>query len=985
MTGSIKTAFDSAFSQAPVGGDVDKSLARVAGAILEQRMVAVENGQNSGTMVFGPRADLYAWTWPEGATKILPAKAEVWADSNPSYTGVYQNTTGDTGAGAWTKIAELPFDIIPAVDSGAGTANAIQITAGRLPMDGAVISFAAFRANTSEDVTVEVVGGNIYDLRTAGGAKPSVGAIAVGMVLLGRIDETDGIFRLATDTTSVAIQVASEAARDLAKAYASAPEDEEVDDDGNYSAKHYALKAAEADAGSGAAAARDEAVAAKNIAVPAAAASEDFAEAAAASSAAAQLAAANAHATALLAETWSALSAIAGTEALKAARVLASDTDTHTDPVVGGTVPNAGEFRWSTSPAGWKRIGSGPDVPNAAINLVENGNLANNGDGVSLYGPSIDARWDSVVVPVTEATLTKYDCAHAVECTGPVADGNHWGNLVSTPCRLVGGSLLASVLIYDPTGNFNFGTSQGIGLYARYSDGTDVNSGLQFGSSGGVPTGLYAYEVLSSMVRRYYTTLALDPSKACMRIDFGINDANNSRPATLYQTGFWVSWSPEVQSIDKTFYPDWQACSVRSYRALRQTVASQASAIAANASAIAANADAIASLGSGGFYDLKNKIRDQLSSIHLTLIGDSNTWGVIETGSATQDPSTQALSDPRQNTTARTWANLVRDFLGLRVCSGKNKADTAPGEALYYEDVVVDPIRNPEFGVYVTSSGAKTTYALVTDRYTGSGTSGTFPTLAKFADIAVGNELQFDFIGDQLLIYHGSLSTGGATAAYDVYIDGVLNTTFSSYSSPSLFNQHDTITGLAFGKHSVRLVPEVYALRIEAIGIRRKVIVTNNGIIGTNTVTQWNPSGSISLAAAIPETSTHIMIMLGTNDRQNTAAPPYPSKTADNIEAILDWIATNRPAAKVMLCGVLLCQGTSEQGGGGDTTYYYHSSEVNRAIRNLARRKGLSFLDVFAKMAIESLKGNSWLGTDNIHFNSAGHMHMFELIADELR
>lgn len=34
-----------------------------------------------------------------------------------------------------------------------------------------------------------------------------------------------------------------------------------------------------------------------------------------------------------------------------------SDTGNHTDPVVGGTVPNTGRFTYSTSPAGWKRIG----------------------------------------------------------------------------------------------------------------------------------------------------------------------------------------------------------------------------------------------------------------------------------------------------------------------------------------------------------------------------------------------------------------------------------------------------------------------------------------------------------------------------------------------------------------------------------------------------------------------------------------------------
>lgn len=60
------------------------------------------------------------------------------------------------------------------------------------------------------------------------------------------------------------------------------------------------------------------------------------------------------------AATWTALAALTGTFAGQAAEVAATDTGTHTDPVVGGTVSNAGRFAWSTSPAGWQRIGDSP-------------------------------------------------------------------------------------------------------------------------------------------------------------------------------------------------------------------------------------------------------------------------------------------------------------------------------------------------------------------------------------------------------------------------------------------------------------------------------------------------------------------------------------------------------------------------------------------------------------------------------------------------
>lgn len=66
-------------------------------------------------------------------------------------------------------------------------------------------------------------------------------------------------------------------------------------------------------------------------------------------------------------ETWAALAANPGQINGQAARVPLSDAGTHTDPVAGGTVANSGDYRWSTAPAGWRRIGPTPivDMPAA--------------------------------------------------------------------------------------------------------------------------------------------------------------------------------------------------------------------------------------------------------------------------------------------------------------------------------------------------------------------------------------------------------------------------------------------------------------------------------------------------------------------------------------------------------------------------------------------------------------------------------------------
>ncbi len=58
--------------------------------------------------------------------------------------------------------------------------------------------------------------------------------------------------------------------------------------------------------------------------------------------------------------TWTAAAAIAGTIGGQTAYVK-GDAGTHTDPVVGGTVANTGEYAWSVSLAGWRRIGGLPE------------------------------------------------------------------------------------------------------------------------------------------------------------------------------------------------------------------------------------------------------------------------------------------------------------------------------------------------------------------------------------------------------------------------------------------------------------------------------------------------------------------------------------------------------------------------------------------------------------------------------------------------
>ena len=84
---------------------------------------------------------------------------------------------------------------------------------------------------------------------------------------------------------------------------------------------------------------------------------EDAAAAASGGADRAENAVINAQASSRTVATWAALTALTGTTVGEGAEVLDTDTGTHTDPVVGGSVANGGRYSWSASPAGWRRVG----------------------------------------------------------------------------------------------------------------------------------------------------------------------------------------------------------------------------------------------------------------------------------------------------------------------------------------------------------------------------------------------------------------------------------------------------------------------------------------------------------------------------------------------------------------------------------------------------------------------------------------------------
>lgn len=688
-------------------------------------------------------------------------------------------------------------------------------------------------------------------------------------------------------------------------------------------------------------------------------------------------------------DTWVALTTQPGAFAGQGAEVLDTDTGAHTDPVAGGTVANAGRYSWSTSPAGWKRIGSTGLTAKADktyveanirtgknVNLIANGNLRGVGYGCKRYAPDYVAGQDDVgtpavgkyggfFLPIVNSYLNSIGCDAALDMP-PVGQGN----LLSQEVHLTGGYLLGILLIYSSTDDWGMGTGAMISLIARHTDGTSQAYSLNAGAY----MANWSFETVAPNVRRYVVKVPVTAGKTISRLDFGGNDTSTpSRTANFSLTGFWVSWSDRQIDIADTMWPSWDNSAVPPV--LTGKLSNHDTRLVVNEADIA-NLQTATRKATNSLAQLREALLDNTMSIDLVLVGDSNTWGFGVSGAANvSPPAAGLLTDVRNNLTSPSWANLLGQWLGTVMVSGKNHANPSAGVRSYYEDVLLDASRHHKMLCKSVATGLIVPPRLIVNPVSG-------PILNRYIDIDVGQMLEFTFTGDQFTVLFAVLNTSPA-ATFDVLIDGaVVDADVSSYASSAAFGQSRVVT-CTFGPHTVRIVPKVRYLRIEGIGIRRKLIVRNQGLIGTNS-NEWLPTGSIGLSSAVPSSCNFAIIMLGTNDRNQAFDPKYPNRTADNLHSIYTWLQANRANLKPILASNIKPKGDKEQGGGG-LTYHYNSSETSRAIAELSERLGLGFIDIYGKSARDDLTGVSYLVADQLHLSDAGHVSVFDLLTAILR
>lgn len=256
--------------------------------------------------------------------------------------------------------------------------------------------------------------------------------------------------------------------------------------------------------------------------------------------------------------TWSALSAITGVAGDNAI-VLDTDTGTHTDPVVGGTVPNSGIYLYVTgSPAGWQRIGATQasiinDAANRAEDAVDAATAAAAASVPFVSRQAVGA--DPIVTGGTsfENTTTYYladtlkDYDQYVEEVELVSSSTGAVRLVVS--RLMGGSTMDRVSVSEPitisaTGaltingqNIKVPTGCVLGLQRAIGGGyfTSGETGISQFSHSGLPETGTGYSASTANTVRWRPTLIAETAGKARSADTAVTALTNIVGETLTQ------------------------------------------------------------------------------------------------------------------------------------------------------------------------------------------------------------------------------------------------------------------------------------------------------------------------------------------------------------------------------------------------------------------------------------------------------------------
>ncbi len=374
----------------------------------------------------------------------------------------------------------------------------------------------------------------------------------------------------------------------------------------------------------------------------------------------------------------------------------------------------------------------------------------------------------------------------------------------------------------------------------------------------------------------------------------------------------------------------------------------------------------------GQLRKLRAALTDPLhQTVGICLIGDSITWGQTLPDNSATDPRNGTLSDPRNNATASSWANILRRYIGSEFMRGadpvlSNWAAAPSGQSIteYKKTFALFPVGAP-FVAEVT--GGSTT---ITEVQSAGALLGYQLRLNHGATTDEPHaRLRFPITGSKFTLVYGM--GGPNSASYEVLINGASIGIFTTADAPSGAKNRRVHTFPYVRGATVEIrtrrpaaVTGPVTLYIEAIEIEKLVRISNQGINGATTATYllYNLSGDFSNPTAVTPEDDFIIMQLGTNDRVSVSSRPRgPQGFRRNADLIVDELVTLGDV-------ILMCANPAAP---EDPALYSSTmSDIRGVLFDVAKTRSIDIIDNYAAFA--GLPVSDYTA-DNLHPNLFGH------------
>ena len=383
-------------------------------------------------------------------------------------------------------------------------------------------------------------------------------------------------------------------------------------------------------------------------------------------------------------------------------------------------------------------------------------------------------------------------------------------------------------------------------------------------------------------------------------------------------------------------------------------------------------------------YALSNPLEQYMS---IVFVGDSITWGMTlpENPANYNTGRDGTLSDIRDVYASSSYVNLIKKYIGSRYFfnasavlsnwsaspGGQSIVEFSRAHTLFpfqgdFINDYVEPINNPP----IVSVNTFSTSGAQLSLNVGSAQSG-------------HHRLAFTFTGKEFTLFYASIPN---SMKYELFVDGVSQGVFDT--APGVDGNVDgynnqrnhsfdyvknklieikTVRGTASG---------IQTLKIDGIQFNKKVRISNQGIIGTNSLVyktrnlEGNTSGD---GNAIGADDRYIFVQLGTNDRIITSGQPKGAhEFKKNLTALIDSISSGRD---------LILMAANPAANESPASFSFNMQDVRNTVYQVAKSKNIDFIDNYS---IYGDVSTTVYTADGLHPNADGHLVMARNIINAL-